>query len=242
VNDILKLCTAITNADKVLKQYKRDSGRMVRRSHVFPTESYVVENHTANQDRASIYGYGGLGWTPSFARSFDVGSGPLSDWTVTTRSKSFSGAYVYYVNKGSDADDRVARYAQFARKLLGIRLDPEVLWNLSPWSWLADWQWNIGDILSNASALGTDSLVIKYGYLMRRTESTRTRMLDGISTYYDGPIGPVISRFGAERKERIKATPYGFGANTSAFSPKQWSILAALGMCRSPNSLRTSLG
>jgi hypothetical protein len=35
-----------------------------------------------------------------------------------------------------------------------------------------------------------------------------------------------------ERKERIKATPFGFGLVDSDFTNRQWAILAALGITR----------
>jgi len=33
-------------------------------------------------------------------------------------------------------------------------------------------------------------------------------------------------------KKRVKATPYGFGLDTDAFTPRQWAILGSLGISR----------
>jgi len=38
-------------------------------------------------------------------------------------------------------------------------------------------------------------------------------------------------------KQRSVATPFGFGLDPGAFSPKQWSIIAALGFSKAPRSL-----
>lgn len=48
------------------------------------------------------------------------------------------------------------------------------------------------------------------------------------------PLGETIE---VSRKVRRAASPYGFGLNAEAFSPKQWAILAALGLTRAPGRL-----
>jgi len=40
------------------------------------------------------------------------------------------------------------------------------------------------------------------------------------------------------KKERAKATPYGFGVDPATFSEWQWSILAALGLTLGPHKMR----
>jgi hypothetical protein len=127
-------------------------------------------------------------------------------------------------------------YASFARKLVGARISPEVLWELQPWSWLVDWYFNIGQILENIESFQTDGLVARYAYLM----CTDVVTCDVATSRYSlrGYLGEVSRRTVVTRKQRIRASPYGFGTNPATWSPERWAILAALGLTKTPTSLR----
>lgn len=121
--------------------------------------------------------------------------------------------------------------------LLGTRLDAETLWNLAPWSWLSDWKANIGDNIANASKLSEDGLVLRYGYLMSETISDHTLSLHGPIPDGVGSCGPISLTFSTVRKQRVRATPYGFGLDPNGFNVRQWSILGALGITKAPGKL-----
>jgi hypothetical protein len=40
-----------------------------------------------------------------------------------------------------------------------------------------------------------------------------------------------------DQKERVRATPYGFGLDLGSLNPRQWAILASLGLTRAPQRL-----
>jgi len=124
--------------------------------------------------------------------------------------------------------------ADNARLLLGIDLTPETLWNLAPWSWLADWFGNVGDVMTNMSLFSRDKLVMPYGYIMAETSVTTTNLLYDLQ-WYD-PVGPKSVRdvAGFVRKQRSPASPFGFGLSDMILDSRQTSILAALGITRVP--------
>jgi hypothetical protein len=116
--------------------------------------------------------------------------------------------------------------------LLGIRITPEVLWNLAPWSWAIDWFSNLGDVVSNLSDWATDGLALRYGYIMEHKSIYVTYSLVGKPRFL--PEGTFASDVIAyrETKRREKATPFGFGLDWNTFSPRQLAIAAALGITR----------
>jgi len=243
IADVNKLCRAIIDSEKILKQYRRDSGRLVRRQHKFPIEKVntTVQDLHFGQGENYFIGMcsdtspeGVVGLTSSFSSGQ---SGQFTETTSTSQRIWFSGAYTYFLNEDDSFLGRLERYSQEANKLLGTRITPEVLWQLAPWSWLADWNANIGVNISNATAFQNDNLVLKYGYLMRetRTDHTYTVVIPESSDY--GPRCVAALSYQQVLKERVKSTPYGFGLNSSQFTDKQWSILGALGMTRAPKSL-----
>jgi hypothetical protein len=133
--------------------------------------------------------------------------------------------FIYYLPTGDSAREKISRYGAYARKLLGIDLTPEVLWNLSPWSWAADWFSNTGDVMHNISAFGSDGLVMRNGYTMCHSGLTQVD-----SGSYSG-FYQVKTRV-RETKTRHVATPYGFGVSYDGLSARQIATVAALGLSR----------
>jgi len=148
----------------------------------------------------------------------------------------FSGGFRFYYPEISTALDHLAEIEHNANLLLGTRLDPEVLWNLQPWTWLVDWFINFGDVLGNLSAIISDDLVMQYGYIMMETRISKEITIPrGIrlsnfpgATYFDEK--PLVLNLELHQKMRAFASPFGFGLTPEMFTPQQWAILAALGM------------
>ncbi|DAD52025.1 maturation protein [ssRNA phage Gerhypos.3_8] len=241
LNDIKKFASAVKNSSRIIKQYERDSGRVVRRKRGLSglTLNTHEETELSKWEAVGQPQYVS-GWYPDFWNSFRNSGGKTESSVTqiyhTTRRAWFSGAFSYYLNSGDDVIARFDRYEQLANKLLGTRLTLEVLYQLTPWSWLADWFADIGDIISSASAFASDRLVLRYGYLMVHTVSRNQFTSSAVL-----PSGQRIhpsTEYKTERKERFRASPYGFGIDSSAFTDYQWAILGALGMTKAPRSLR----
>jgi hypothetical protein len=229
IRDVKQTAGAIAHHDKVIAQFVRDSGRHIRRRYTFPA-SVVTE--------VTDLGLGGA--TPTLPTAFysnnTMYQGPKRRTRVTETRRWFSGCYTYYLDPGITDAGKARRREQISNKLFGTRISPELLWNLQPWSWLADWEANIGDVMTNLTAFSNDGLVLRYGYMMEHITITDTYTLDGI-VFKSGPLGTLTQVFGTEYKTRVKATPYGFGLTPSSFTSRQWAILAALGISRGPNML-----
>jgi hypothetical protein len=150
----------------------------------------------------------------------------------------FSGGFRFYYPDISTALDDLAEFEHKANLLLGTRLDPEVLWNLQPWTWLVDWFVNFGDVLGNLSAIISDGLVMQYGYIMQENVISKEVTLPrglwvrnsiSASVFTQKPVTVTLDY---HSKVRVKASPFGFGLTPEMFSPQQWAILAALGISR----------
>lgn len=231
LSDLQKFGEAVKTSHEVLNQLHRDSGRLVRRRYSFPEER-VVEDPVVVSTRASGVPPLRSGSTGAYLNTF----GTLTRTRTTVTRYWFSGAYTYYVDMGDSAHARLKRREQDLVKLFGLRITPELFWELTPWSWLADWSSNMGDIIHNFSALSSDSLVMRYGYMMCHMTITDTYLLDGV-VLRDGSGGPLSQSFTTEVKKRVKATPYGFGLDPAGFTTRQLAILAALGKSRAGRKL-----
>lgn len=243
VSDVLKICKAIVNSEQIIKQYVRDAGRNVRRS----IESLDLLEKQTSWTESSVEwalprAYNGNDPHSDLMRNgsgFMMGStiGDLSVTETTRLDYRFSGAWTYYLDGGSTLYSKLAKHAQLADKVLGLKVTLETLWEISPWTWLVDWFVNIGDIIAVNNALASDSLVLRYGYLTRKTTVERTYSSKGVQ-FPTGHTGPVEVRIKTTDTERRRANPYGFGINWSALTVQQLAILAALGMTNGNNSAR----
>lgn len=227
ISDVSKLAHGVRHLDTVLAQYERDAGKVVRRRLNFPS----VET-TSEENLGPNYPFG-IG-----NQAFDASAGDLIRRRNISIRQWFSGAFTYYLPSGYDSRNALSRYALMA-DLLGLKLTPDVLWNLAPWSWAVDWFSNTGDVLKNVSAYIGSGLIMRYGYLMEESIVTDTYTLKGHSFKTQSKAGVAQYRpkvlpsvYVTHVKKRIRANPYGFGVSWNDLSTFQLSILAALGISR----------
>lgn len=250
VKDLLDLSKVIEKQDELIAQYDRDSGRNVRRRTTLINTSVttpVVET---------------LNWPcgqPCVESPCYTHSGTMRSSSTITHRVWFSGAFTYYFESGMDKstvskskDKRASKFnpggynaakmaqrrRQIASKLYGLRLDPYLLYQLYPWSWFADWMTNLGSNIKNIVAFQNDGLVLRYGYVMELKRQTDTYTLSGLGIRTPQPKEIDLTDVATSiTKSRVRASPFGFGLNSSTFSARQWSIIAALGISRAPRSL-----
>lgn len=225
VREVTSVGNSLINSDRLITQYERDIGRLVRRQYRFPEERSVTSEllGTSKQPDTITYSSGLTGGTA-------IGGRWTKQSTVTKR-RWFSGAFRYGTPLPFDKVEKSASLAQKADHLLGLSLTPDVLWNLTPWSWALDWFANTGDVLSYASDVVTHGLVMQYGYIMEHTVHEVVYSLDG-AVFYDKPVIVPKARLITETKRRREANPFGFGITWDGLSAGQAAVLAALGISR----------
>lgn len=219
--------------DQVDQKLYQDSA-ITGNFRVFGTPGSPLDTSSVTLGEVTMDGHSGL--------RFSDRKGAVSLILRTTKKTWFSGAFRYHLNDGTDIFSRIDHTGQVAARLLGARLDPASLWQAMPWSWLLDWFVDIGDIISNATAISLDGQLLQYGYLMRTTTKemiiTTDAPVENVSTGGNtNSVGNLTANFVFQRKERIRATPFGFGLNPNSFSAQQWAVLGALGMTKAPRSL-----
>lgn len=211
VDDLRGFAKQIKRSEDTLRQYLKDSGKRVKRDFHFPPDTKTTT-------------YDGVTFTTGSAVT---GYAFLTGKTVVEESTSrwVDAAFVYHVPGGSSALSNMEEASAKADRLFGVDLTPELLWNLTPWSWMLDWFGNIGNIMTNISNLGHDGMVMQYGYIMERKLFKITH-----TATFQGQQVRTVRTF--ESKRRHPASPYGFGLTDADLSATQKAILVALGMSR----------
>lgn len=228
VGDLMKIHDVYQNSDTLIKQMIADNGKWVRRRR--RVDETVSMKNVIKQDTNVAWVYPTLhdwlyspkgnkyGETTTFVEEY------LQRW--------FVGSFRYYIPRPPD-DSEHATYNRVMDmlRLYGVNLNPSTIWNLTPWSWLADYFGNVGDIIDNLSAQNNDNLTARYAFLMQRN---RSRYVNDSTVYTcKGDVRMTWAReIGA--KTRIEAQPFGFGLTGGGLnSAYRYAILGALGLSRS---------
>lgn len=224
VNDVTKVAVAISQADAIIRQYQRDAGKVVRRRWNFPTSTEY--ERTLFRDNTS--GYFPVSTSEMFNPN-QLNMGKVWRTRKTERRRWFSGAFTYHL---PDYFGELSKRVAEAKKVLGIGLDPETLWNLAPWTWAVDWFSNAGDVISNLTDFASDGLVMHHGYIMETSSVTDTYDFEGLTGFSDQSLRPLPLILNTTIKTRRRANPFGFGLTFDALTDRQQAIIVALGFSR----------
>lgn len=232
VGDLKKFAKTVKDTAPLMEKYARGANHLIHRSYYFPVETTsvpeVISRNYYPDPSLNVYL-----WTKG---------GTLTRTTVTTTKRWFKGAFTYHLPKIDPNDNgfvqaiEKAKFAEAeANRLFGLRLTPDLIYKLTPWSWALDWVSTTGNVVHNWSAFANDGLVMAYGYLMEHKTQQIQYSLTDVGT--SGAPVNFSQEFLYETKTRRRATPYGFGVNPASFTAKQWAVIAALGISRQPLSL-----
>lgn len=221
IQDIYALADSIDTADKQWRVYVNGANKLQRRHFEFPVERSTTTTAVS------------LGGTSYPILPSRLASGQSSTLyrtrTVVTRRR-FSAAYAYTLPPGSESTIAAVRKVQQYRQQYGLKIDPNLLWELTPWSWLVDWFLPIGNFIQSVSSLILGNTALPWAYISEHSIVTDTYERPGVVLVDGSGVGTMQVVY--DYKRRIAASPFGFGLSWKDLSPKQLSILAAIGITR----------
>lgn len=156
----------------------------------------------------------------------------------------FEAKYRFYIPELTEDEVNLRDYTRLQTNLLGLDLDPTILYKVTPWTWLVDWFSSSGAVVQNIFLRARHHVVAEYAYIMCRESFTyvaqgQVTVHTGVASSGTGFVwtGKDLTLNGTsqtvyEFRQREVANPYGFGLTFSSLSAYQWSILAALGLSR----------
>lgn len=231
VNDLINFDKVVQDSNKYVARISEKNGQWDKR--------HTVLSETTSTD--TLWDAGGMGVWPAgqnvsyLFRRDGTGSQVLPwIWTTveTTQRLWASGQFKYY---RPEFDSNLSGYnsawsnVQRHLMLLGARINPSVLYKITPWSWLADWMTTLGTNIDNATARMYDSSLSRNLFIMAHSQKRIkfTQMLPFVNgsqhlTWYRN----------VESKLRREGGPYGLGWSSNNLSARQIAILTALGIAR----------
>lgn len=211
---------AIQDKEKIVRQTARDSGRRVRRrGDVYSDSSGTSSSETL---LGAVY--------PDFVGPTPVTQcvkrGQLTVTKSTSRRAWFSGAFTYYL-----PEEGIMRTVAELDAKYGVKPGADTAWELLPFSWLVDYKISAGSAIANFNRFASDGVVMNYGYIMGEQITREDHVWQG-EIRQNGAFKPLTLSATVVKttKQRLPASPFGFGILPGDLSTRQWSILAALGM------------
>jgi hypothetical protein len=229
LSDLGKSYDLYQSADKHMSQIERDNGKWVRRVRTLSNTTSINHINRAYYPWATPYEY-----IAFLCEGRTIDGQGCNGYTDLIRHESeriwFVGSFKYY----RPEFDRTkpwfhSNYGKTIRllKTYGLQLSPAVVWNLTPWSWLADWFSNAGDQIEYRQAEDYDGLVSNYAYVMRSREETYSQNMT-IFLQVKGEHKVSWNYYVVSKDRRGALSPYGFDVSWDSLTPKQLAILSAL--------------
>jgi hypothetical protein len=222
VNDLNRFIDATHHMSDHLAQLKRDNGKSVRRQITLPLKEYPPYYSQSGMKYNTEMGYPYV-----HGLFYATGKSPWSEVRHNSEEAHFIAKFRYWIPDIDSADTQ----GRLIRKLYGATITPDVLWELTPWSWLIDWHTNVGDVMSNISGTAAENLVADYAYYSHTFKQTY-EINESIKLSNGFVCQPSLTHV-AKRYVRTAASPFGFGLKFADYSNSQIAIAAALGLSRS---------
>lgn len=232
--EVKDVVSAARHHRDLLQQYHRGEGSDTHRTFEFPIENFTkvlpaVVGVSTSQPAVGIFGE---------KSTRQVG-------LVRSTKKWFEGCFTYGLPSSTDSWRKALGFGSDADQLFGLALSPDILWELTPWSWAVDWFSNAGEVINNVTNFGLAGLVLRYGYIMEESiedvyaegsgwsfqNVDRYSAKDGFVTTQK-PSGNWRRGYKTITKRRYPASPFGFSVGWEGLSPTQLAITAALGITR----------
>lgn len=231
LKDLVAFYETTTKLDKIVRFIRNNQGKAIKRTGIVKAENvdevladYQLNYNIPAQRSSGEIVFGGFQPVYIFCDSA-TNMGSVRTVRLTETKVWFEGQFKFWTRDLPESGVDL----KLLSKIFGLKLDPILVWNLIPWSWLVDWYSNVGDVISNLCSPGyADNLVATYAYLMGSKESRVRRYI----TYTSSPALKIERDVVISRKTRRKASPFGFSLDSESFSARQWSILAALGITK----------
>jgi len=234
-DEVESVVSAARQHRDLLSQYHRGEGSNTHRTYEFPSNSSESVGETSNPSEWS-----GLPW------SWTDNVGTRRVHLVNSTRRWFEGCFTYGLPSQTDSWGKALGFGSDADQLFGLALSPDILWELTPWSWAVDWFSNAGDVINNVTNFGLAGLVMRYGYMMEESiekvyaeGSGPSLVVLNLKSQKKGEFSESRASSGAwscgyetVTKRRVPASPFGFSVGWEGLSPTQLAITAALGITR----------
>jgi hypothetical protein len=249
ISDILSIGKAVATSGKRIDALLAGEGKTVTRHWTKP----LLEDAYVSFEESSTYSQNPNGWADyevweredTVDSDFHRVSGPWNLYPSTRmvssrRIVSYSPAMFHAQIRCTYEYDALQR--EFAHRFalldsLGVNLDPSIIWNAIPWSFVLDWVLGVGKLLSSYTFenMSPRVRVLRYQCSVRRERSITVKSCainGGITTEYTHPVVRETSY------KRFNVPLVGSLLTASGLSPVEIALGSSLVLTRKKKSIK----
>jgi len=227
IADILKLRDTMLNVRAQANALAAENGKWVKKRVT------VLDDFGSMMVRSVNSGNFIPGYTVTIPWKYLSGDVKYEIWDDYRYRIYATGEFSYYrpeFDSGRPDFDSAFNRLQQLLTLWGLRVTPAHLYAITPWSWLVDWFTGLGNWLGYLQDSFLDSLVGRECYIMKKTHITRSFRI--AVPFKTGSRNFIFTREIVCKHRDPFSSPYGPSISWGGLSPRQLSILAALGLTR----------
>jgi hypothetical protein len=234
ISDLMSMYSTYQRSHEIIAQSVRDNGQWMRRMRVLEeTETIVPIKRIYGSDTEPNQSTNPMDQMCSTMVVDGIPCKGLTDILVHDKSRVWAvGSFRSY---RPEFDDRLRGFTspfttvQQILTIYGARINPTVLWKITPWSWMVDWFTGVGRFIERYDDFIQDGITSRYLYVMKQSSHTvsKTCMINFSGS---GPVSFEWRRNLALKQREVADSPYGFNVPWNSLSAKQWAILGAIGI------------
>jgi hypothetical protein len=229
VSDTTKFLDNVINSDTKIRRIIDENGKDIRRRA-------KLLNHTESIKLADEEGCLVSPGNTYILQACMVAPPRYEVWLDRDIEAHSVGRFRYYVPYFDPSNPQAQGVLGEARRQLaihGARLTPLNIYRSIKWTWLIDWVSNTGRTISAIQDQALDNMAATYLYLCHTERKTyRFRQTLPFNFMSGGPITLEWSRVIEVKQRKEAEAPFGFGLSWEELTPRQLSLLAAIGITR----------
>lgn len=233
-SDLQKAAEAIIKSHDLVNEFVRQSAQTVHKSHTEIIDSNSTSGTTSTHVSTQTSNVG------PFIVKHDLGGNYTSAGLVKVSYAAYSrrihhvfSTFEFFVGDPYGYTTRMEDYLSKAKKLVGGGLTLPVAYQLTPFTWMLDWFYDIGGLLAYQQDVADNGIVQTYG------GSTITDEYYGSVSFSDGKMpsnsaaytGGGTCNFYQRHSSRRPGSPYDMSP-TWSMDPYKWAIVGALGLTK----------
>lgn len=233
LGDIRSFVDTFQRQNDHISNLVRDNGKWVRRKAVLKhdrTESLVGRLYVPGVEP---FGFQVQGCCTDMTVDGVTCKGYMEIREVVETKTWAVGTFTYYrpefdVNNAGFASHFTT--LQRLMTLYGLRINPSVVYKVTPWTWAIDWASSMGSHLERLNDYVSDGIVSRGLCIMQSME--RYREKTSVVNFASGARVFKWRRYFATKARKMADSPYGFNRPWNELSPRQLAILGAVGISR----------
>jgi hypothetical protein len=238
IRDIQTAAEAVVKSDGILRDFAKHATEIVHRSRTLTLDTDFYEGSTTLIGGHQTVVVNGVQIKADCAGKYSSGGVGLKVRTTLDRKRVLRAFadFEFYIGDPSGFLGRIDSYLDKAQKLLGSGASASTIWELTPWTWMSDWFFDIGGLLSYQQDVADNGLVARRsGFLIEDTYHSLGHFSssDWHSWYPEMCIitstQPAVSI--TKKQWRWPGSPYSMSVNWD-LDNFQWAIIEALGLSR----------